>query len=129
MDKLEFYYVPWLLRREYSLTEEDLLNLNDPFISYYCTSDKSIAKEFYALYAKSNFQPTSMGYMEPFMIVNVQYKNGKILRIAIDKSISLFQLENRIYVLNPDIKGWINKQVPSATLPKGIRKNDCASKL
>jgi hypothetical protein len=122
---LEFFYIPWEVDRESTVTESELRDLNDPLISYYCTREPKMINEFVRFFdIKQLNLELEIGSIEPYMIVDINYSNGKVQKLIAGKSMFI-EYEGRVYSILGKQRIWLRERIPQATSPIGLRMPQC----
>jgi hypothetical protein len=123
---LEVFYVPFSMSTEGRLFESEVRDLSIPYVSYYCTSERSIMKEFEEFALKTSITPEEeIKDIAPYMVVDFFYKSGSYEKIIIGPSI-FFKKNGQVYLMSKEFKDWISNNFPEATFPTGSRVPNCS---
>jgi len=119
--KVEFNYLPWSVNRESTITEFELLDLEDPLVSTYCSTEKDIISQLMKLFNPNNLNvEPSIQAIEPYMVVSFYFDNGEKNKMLIGQSM-LLQINGVVYSMRGEQRKWLRETIPQATIPNGIR--------
>lgn len=123
---LEVFYVPFSMSTEGRLFESEVRDLSIPYVSYYCTSEKSIVEEFEEFVLNLSTNPEKeIKDIAPYMVIDLFSNPGVYEKIVIGPSI-FFEKNGQVYLMSKEFKDWVSNNFPEATFPIGSRVPNCS---
>ena len=112
--RLDIYYLPWHIRPDGPLPEDEVRNFNHGKNSYFCIQNSAIIDEFVKAMSIFYLRPfPEMKAMSYVMVIDISFEGGNKKTIGLDTDKSVFFL-NIFYHQNFELSKWIDKYVPPA---------------
>ena len=124
-EKLEVFYVPRTAKFESMLSIAELTELDNDMISYYCTVEPKTIGSFKEVVDVPSFVLKDFAEVSPYIYIVLSVAEEKKVEIVVDDAIYL-KMDGKVYRMSKQFQDWLNTSLPEATLPIGVRINECS---